>query len=298
MGSSGEFPRLEFSIDLDLFAPLGTGPANAAIWFRDFARGDGSRIEEVKDADRVPAELLGKTDRVYPPDYPLLLEAQPWVDQATCRFYPDVWEHEGLATPIANLLFTINLAKSWTARGLQETDPERGKEDFRRAIRLGRLFMQDDFTLIQHLVGWACVSYGLRGLNEVARREGDAAMVATTTLALGDYNAMRGLVAQWMTEVRYTDAFRRTWWGSSVSFEDQQVDRAIARARSDSLRCLRAEALFPLAVIKHEGTRPQRERAAAALAELARDPDLELAAVAQWLERRPYERGEYLEVQE
>jgi hypothetical protein len=295
---SNQLPRLDFTIGLDFFAPLGDGPANAAIWFRDFARGDGSRAAEMRDADLMLVQFLGMEQKVFPPDHLLLREAEPWVDQATCRFYPDVWKPAGPDTPIANLLFAVNLAKSWTARGALEQNPERATEDFRRAMRLGRLFMQEDFVEIQHLVGWACVSYGLRGLNDLARRQGDGAMVAATTLALGDYDAMRSIAAQWATELRLDHTVRRAWWGGwSVSIDGELVDRAIAHAQSNPLRCLRTEAILPLVVIEHDGTRAQRDKAAAVLSELARGQDPHLAAMAQWFEQRPYNRREYLSQQ-
>jgi len=216
------------------------------------------------------------------------------VDQATCSFYPEVWKPEGAATNLPNLLFAINLARSWAARGESEKDPERAREDFRRAIRLGRLFMQDDITLVQHLVGWACVSQGLRGLNDLARREGDAVMVAATTLNLGDYNAMRDLVARWMSETRFEESFHERWWGWSISLENSQVGGEIAHARTGPLRCLRIESALHLMVVKNEGTRRQRKMAATVLSELARDPDPQLADFVGWLERHRYDRGTYL----
>ena len=290
LAATGQFPKLEFTLNLDYFAPLGNGPANAAVWLRDFAKSDGSRAADLREADLRTVTLFGARQKVYPPDHPLLREAEPWVDQAICRFYPGIWKPAGIETPVPNLLFAVSLARSWAARGEQEKDPVRARGDFRRAIRLGRLLMQDDMTLIQHLVGWACVSYGLSGLNEAARRDGDAVMVAATTLALGDYNAMRDIASRWVTEVSIDDAFREMWWGWSVSFDDEQLDRVIARARSDSLRCLRAEAVLALVVIGHEGTGRQKEKAAAVLADLARDPDPPLADFAKYLENTPYDR--------
>ncbi len=56
--------------------------------------------------------------------------------------------------------------------------------------------------------------------------------------------------------------------------------------------------LFPLVVIKNEGTRPQRERAAADLSELARDEESLMAEVAEWLERQPYDRALYAAMQQ
>jgi hypothetical protein len=46
---SKEWP-VRFRTDLDLLAPLGTGPANAAVWFKDFAKRDGSRRAEAEAA--------------------------------------------------------------------------------------------------------------------------------------------------------------------------------------------------------------------------------------------------------
>ena len=46
---SKEWP-VRFRTDLDLLAPLGTGTANAAIWFKDFAKRTGSRFAEAKAA--------------------------------------------------------------------------------------------------------------------------------------------------------------------------------------------------------------------------------------------------------
>src|SRR5712675_337999 len=60
--------RLDFTIDLDRFAPLGDGPANAAIWFRDFANDDGSRAPEAGRSARMTVSLLGEEARVLAPD--------------------------------------------------------------------------------------------------------------------------------------------------------------------------------------------------------------------------------------
>ena len=126
-----------FRTDLDFLAPLGNGPANSGLFFKDFAKPGGSRYAEAAAAmDRRvdgPVEL----GKVLPPDDPLLLEAEPWCDQATMRYYPDFFPLQGTDTQLPNLLVPLNLAKSWVARGLASDDPARAIEDFRRAIRLG-----------------------------------------------------------------------------------------------------------------------------------------------------------------
>jgi hypothetical protein len=288
-------PKPEFSVDLDFFAPLGNGNGNAAIWFRDFGTDDGARTAELKEARRVRADLLGQEVRVLAPDDPILREAQAWVDQAKCRFYPDVWKSSGhrIDMPIPPLAFAIELSRSWTARGLHETDLRRAKEDFRRAIRLGRLFMQDDLSLIQQLGGWSCVAYGLQGLNHAAHEEGDAVMVAATTQALGDFNSMRYISAQWTTSMSLKDALRKRPWGWSVAFEDAAVDRVISAASDTPLRAMRVEALYQLVLMEHEGTREQKEKATAALTGAERDKDEDLARVARWLRKEPYDLSFY-----
>ena len=50
-------------------------------------------------------------------DDPLLLEAEPWFDQATMSFYPEYYQFAGPETQVPNLLFPMMLAKSWIARG-------------------------------------------------------------------------------------------------------------------------------------------------------------------------------------
>jgi hypothetical protein len=61
------------------------------------------------------------------------------------------------------LLLAITLAKSWAARAETATEPALAKEDCRRAVRLGRLILQDDVTLIANRIGLACVRYGATG---------------------------------------------------------------------------------------------------------------------------------------
>jgi hypothetical protein len=278
---------------LDRFAPMGDGPANAAVWFRDFANEDGSRAIEFQKTDTVSVTLFGSPTQVLRPDHPLLREAEPWVDQATCRFYPDIWTATGPDVLVPNFMFAITLARSWAARGAQEVDPERAREDFRRAVRLGRLYMQDDLVMIQHLAGWSCVAYGLRGLNDLARRQGDAPMVAATSIALGDFEAMRQAAARWEDGVKIADALRRGPFGWSLSFDDAQIGRIVDAAEWSPLRCMRAEALIPLDAVAHEGTRAQRRTANAALAELTHDSDPRLAAAATHITRARYERNKF-----
>jgi len=221
---------LRFQVDLDLLAPLGDGPANAAIWFRDFAKPDGSRNEwgyEQLESRRVD----GVDQSVLPPDHPVLREAEPWVDQATMRFYPDIWPVAGPETKIPNLLFEIALAKSWAARAEAAADPAAAKEDYRRAIRLGRLVLQDDVTLISNLIGLACVRLGARGLYEQARREGDAETMLAASLALHDADAIRQLAAERVTKITVPTAFRWHWSRRSARRSRRPTSSSRRRSR-------------------------------------------------------------------
>ena len=251
---------LRFRVELDLLAPLGTGPANAAIWFRDFARSDGSRNEWGSEK-RVIRPVGGIDESVFPPDDPVLLEAEPWVDQATMRFYPDVWPMAGPETNIPNLLFEITLAKSWAARADASSDPALAKEDYRRAVRLGRLILQDDATLISNLVGLACVRIGARGLYEQARREGDAETMLAASLALHDADSIRQLAAERLTKITVGNELRWHWsrpFSPTIRATDEQVAAAIEMAQRDPSHALRLEAQWALMGYALAGTRAQR----------------------------------------
>ncbi len=274
---------LRFRVDLDLLAPLGTGPANAAIWFRDFAKLDGSRSAWGSEK-RVIRPVGGIDESVFPPDDPVLLEAEPWVDQATMRFYPDVWPMAGPETQIPNLLFEITLAKSWAARADATRDAALAKEDYRRAVRLGRLILQDDVTLISNLVGLACVRIGARGLYEQARREGDAETMLAASLALHDADCIRQLAAERLTKITVSNELRWHWsrpLSPTIRATDEQFEAALAMAKTDPSHALRLEAQWALMGYVLAGTRMQGRQAREALAELSHDPDSLVAASAR-----------------
>ncbi|MBP7147132.1 MAG: hypothetical protein KBD01_06280 [Acidobacteria bacterium] len=279
-------PPLKFQVDLDLLAPLGNGTANAALWFRDFAKPDGSRSKAWDQ--RVDGTVHGESQSVYPPDSPLLLEAEPWVDQSVMRFYPDVWPAEGFRTPLPNLLHAITLAKSWVARGEARAarDPASAKDDFRRAVRLGRLLLQDDVALIANFIGWSCVRLGATALYDQARHEGDLATMVVAGVVLNDCNALRKVAAERMTRLDFVHTLRRSWlpWRLGRPVADipaGQFDDAVAMAKSDPSLCLRLEAQGALAIARVAGNRAQRRAAETTLEELTRDRDPLVAASAR-----------------
>ena len=275
---------LEFQVDLDLLAPLGHGSKNAAMWFRQFAT-DGARsisagLEPYKKR-RIDVSIAGVEWTVLPGDDPLLLEAEPWVDQATCRFYPDVWDVTGMDTSIPNLLFMLDLARAWVVRGKLADDPDLAAEDFRRAIRLGRLLRQDDVTIIQDLVAIAAIRIGAEALYEFAREQGDGATMVVATLVLTDKDAMRLQTAQRFTvfepgvQVEGVDSGEL-----SLRINDEELDSIVRLTGELAERRFRFEGLNALLLVKHLGSPGQQETAATALAELAKDPDETFSGLA------------------
>jgi len=273
----------EFQIDLDYLAPLGDGPVNAALWFRRFAYSDGARLPENYAARRVGREVNGRMSKALAGNDPLLLQAEPWVDQARCSFYPDVWKFTGIATSIPNLLFAIDLARSWVARGDLAEDRALAREDYRRAIRLGRLLLQDDVTIIQDLVAIACIRLGAEALYEEARRERDPVMMVATSLVLADVDAMRHMAARRTTVSEgVLRGLSRGWLGGwSLEVSDEDVEALADHARKASERRYRLEALIVLRLAHHLGTASQRQAAGDVLREFAAGEDDFLAEAAR-----------------
>ncbi len=256
---------LQFQIDLDLLAPLGDGPANAAEWFKDFAEG-GSRFDPSRAADRkIEVEALGTEWSVLPGDDPLLLEAEPWIDQATCRFYPDIWKVEGLETRIPQLLMMLDLARSWVVRGALSDDPESAHEDYRRAIRLGRLLRQDDATLIQDLVAIAAIRIGAEALYHQARDEGDATTMLLTSRVLADKDAMRQITARRITVFERAYRIDAATGQPVVNPSDKELDSIVELIHSLSDRRFLMEGLIALHAVRELGPPEQARKAREAL---------------------------------
>ncbi len=272
-----------FRTDLDFLAPLGNGPANAGLFFKDFAKPGGSRYTEAAAAmDRRvdgPVEL----GKVLPPDDPLLLEAEPWCDQATMRYYPDFFPLQGTDTQLPNLLVPLNLAKSWVARGLAGEDPARAIEDFRRAIRLGRLLRQEGATIITDLVGLACIRHGAQGLYDLARRTGDAPIALAAVTILGEHAPQRLLTSERVTRFDLRPYVREAAGGDFVlTLPDSRLDAIAETAKGEPEFRFRGEALITLSMVRVLGTKPQQEQALETLNELATSKDARVAALATW----------------
>ena len=274
---------LRFRTDLDLLAPLGTGTANAATWYAAFEKGRGPRREEAAAAQqrRTDHSVAGK---VLPGDDPLLREAEPWVDQATMRFYPDLLPLEGPATRIPDLLFPLTLARSWVARGMDSADGGAAMADFRRAVRLGRLLRQDDVTIIADLVGLACIRIGVEAIYERAARDGDDRLALVAAIAAGEAAPQRLLTAARVTEADLTPHLHRTLLGGiDLDLPEAKLEALLGRAGGSPDRRLRVEAMLSLALVRRLGGSAQRDRAAGTLGELATAGDAIVAAQARYL---------------
>jgi hypothetical protein len=269
---------LRFRTDLDLLAPLGTGPGNAAEFFVQFEKNRGSRAAEVAafDARREPPppEIASVTGAVVPPDDPLLLEAEPWLDQATMRFYPDLLPIDGSDTRVTNLLMMLNMARSWVARGLQAEDPAAGLDDCRRAIRMGRLLRQEDVVLINDLAGLAAIHIGTRGIYALAQREGDLELALVASVVLGEIAPQRLYTAQRIAEVDLKSAMHRNVDGAvALDLGEDRLEMLITMVTSCPDRRFRGEALLGSQVVAWLGTPDQKARMREVLEEVADSDD-------------------------
>lgn len=271
---------VRFRTDLDLLAPLGDGGGNAASWFKDFAKPDGSRYAEAAAAMSRAAE--GPSGKILPPDDALLLEAEPWCDQATMRFYPAIFEFNGFFTQLPNLLLPLTFARSWAARGNAAQDPEKALEDFRRAIRLGRLLRQEDATIIADLVGMACIRHGAQGIYDLAARKGDATLALTAAIVLGEHAPQRLRTSQLLTKLNVVPFVDSSSQEMRMAIPDGRVDELVAFVAGSAERRFRGEALLHIGIVRFLGTPAQREKALALLDKLAASGDPMLSKLATW----------------
>ena len=280
---------IEFQTDLDLLAPLGTGTANAAEWFALFAKGGGPRGGEASEAFATRVEVQPEwVGKVFPLDHPLLLEAEPWVDQATMTFYPEIFELNGYATRVTNLLFTLNLARTWVARGLAAVDTEAAMADFRRAIRLGRLLRQEDVVVISDLVGLACIHLGARGVYERALADGDSELALLASVVLGEVAPQKLGTKKHLTSTDVVDSFVWDDEGEAIfRLQPGKLDTVITAAKDSPDRRFRCEAVLSLNIVRSLGTPEEQGRAFEVLEDLAGDPDRKVALGAQWCVENP-----------
>jgi len=292
--SSSKNAPLEFQLDLDLLAPLGTGSGNAADWFKDFTRFSGSRHETegrgVYSARFIENTVDGVLWRVLPGDDSLLLEAEPWIDQARCSFYPEVYEVNGMSTEVPFLLTFLDLARSWVWRGMQAEEPEAAREDFSRAIRLGRLLRQDDVTVIQDLVAVACIRLGAEAIYELAREGGDATTMLIASRVLADKDAIRLGALSRVSQVDAMQYVHKEEDGRArLLLTDVELGELITGVKSMPDRRFRMEGIIGLQIVLHMGSSAQQTRAHDLLTELAEDSDPLVAQFATLVLTGPFD---------
>lgn len=274
---------VEFRTNLDLLAPLGTGGKNAAVWFAEFEKNRGRRYADAQAAMARRFDGPGHTGSILPPDDPLLREAEPWCDQATMRFYPDIFPLGGYRTRIANLLLPLTFARSWVARGLAARDATAGLDDCRRAIRLGRLLRQENVIVIADLVGLACIRLGADGMYTIATRTGNAQLALIAAIVQGEAGAQRLLTAEHLTKVDVAPDLHFDSAGkTTLTLDDAKLDAIAKAATTDPDHRFRGEALVTLNLVAFLASDAQRARAHEALDEVARSSDRALAASAAW----------------
>ena len=279
---------LRYRTDLDMLAPLGTGTANAATWFAAFAKPNGPRYAEAAAAmaRRVahgPLPIAPQGFDVLPPNDPLLAEAAPWCDQATMRFYPDVFPVRGADTQLPNNLLTLNLARSWIARGHDAASFDDAMADFRRVIRLGRLLRQDDVVVIDDFLGSVYIRWGAEEIYDRARKEGNTDLALLAAVVAGEGAPQRYLTAARMTSIEIAPYLREISAGSYELRLPAEHYKAITEmATSSPDRRFRDEAILRLRFVAALGAGPMRTDAHALLEKLASGPDPIVAANARW----------------
>jgi hypothetical protein len=274
---------VRFRTDLDLLAPLGTGTGNAAVWFKDFAKRSGSRFAEAKAAMERRVDGPSDLGKVLPGNDPLLLEAEPWCDQATMRYYPDIYTMKGWETEIPNLMIQLTFAKSWVARGVAASEPTKAMEDFGRAIRLGRLLRQEDATIIADLVGLACIRDGAQGIYDLANKQGNTQLALVAAIALGEVAPQRLMGAQRLTETDLAPYVRKNAAGNvSLELPEEKLDQVVAVATSGPDRRFRGEAILELGLVRFFATAAQREKALTVLNRLASSSERTIRDTAAW----------------
>jgi hypothetical protein len=280
---------VRFRTDLDLLAPLGDGPDNAATWFSAFEKNRGPRAGEAQAMMDRRFEHDSDLGLIVPADDPLLLEAEAWVDQARMSFYPEIFPMEGTETRITNLLVMLTMARSWTARGVDAEDAGVGLDDCRRAIRLGRLLRQEDVVIINDLVGLACIHLGTRGVYRIARREGDTELALLASVVLGEVAPQRLMTMEKISVFDLEPYLRRASTGEfTLTMPDGHLDAVMETVEALAERRFFGEVILTGNVILHLGTPSQRSRVRTMLSELATGDDPIIADFAQWaLDTRP-----------
>jgi len=280
--------QVDFRTDLDMLAPLGTGRHNAGIWFKDFAKPDGPRFGEAEAMMKRRMEDPGELGQILAGDDPLLLQAEPWCDQAKMWYYPEIFPLEGYSTRIPNLLVPLTFARSWVARGLDNPDPEAGLEDCRRAIRLGRLLRQEDVTIIADLVGLACIHIGTRGIYDIALENNNLELALLASVVIGEVAPQRQMTSERVTRFDYSPYIRRSDSGEfTLDLPAGTLARTLAGIDSWTQRRFFGEAALVANLVRYLGSADDRATADEFLEGLMQSDDEFYVEFARWALNNP-----------
>ncbi len=200
-------------------------------------------------------------------------------------------QNTGASTGTPSLVVALTFARSWIARGLDQEDPQRGIEDCRRAIRLGRLLRQEDVTIISDLVGLACIHIGARGMYDIALRAGDLEMALLASVVIGEVVPQRQMTSERVTRFDFSPYIRKTETGDyRVDMPDGVLEKALDGVDTWTERRFYGEAVLVANFTRFLGTEDQQRVANEFLAGLSASEDPFLVEFAAWaMENEPDE---------
>ena len=165
-------------------------------------------------------------------------------------------------------------------------------DDFRRAIRLGRLLRQEDVVVISDLVGLACIHLATRGIYERALADGDLELALLASVVLGEVAPQRLGTKKHLTSTDLLDSFERNDRGEvSFRLRPGKLEIVIEVANGAPDRRMRCEAVEGLNIVRSLGTPEEQSRAFEELEKLAGDSDPMVAAGARWSLDNPTDVG-------
>jgi hypothetical protein len=130
-------------------------------------------------------------------------------------------------------------------------------------VRLGRLLRQDDESVIQDLIGLACIRLGAQALYDVAVHRGDRDLALAAAIVLGEQAPQRLRTAQQITSISIqpADGVRDT--------SEVKIQKIVSTARTAMDRRFRQEAIFQLSLVRVFAGRGGVREAEKALDELS-----------------------------
>jgi len=198
------------------------------------------------------------------------------------RFYPDVFRPEGLyRTKLPNLLMMMILARSWIDRGDSSEDVGAALEDYRRAVRLGRLLRQDDVYVGTDGIGLYCMRHALEPMARRLREAGEDRLADQALLALANVTAERVTHTRTNRSIDIGPYLRWSWFGSQLELPEEKLDEIGRMATQHPERRFRRLATDQLCVVYWIGDDDQKAGARDWMDQVAASGDPILAKDAE-----------------